>query len=125
MKQLLRILVVAWSTAAFAVSCPGGQAKDGSAIIQLEESWARALEHKDSDAVACILADDFQDIDTYGQLRSRAESLAHIAKRRPWGNQLSDLQPHVLGDFGYVRGLNTVVDAEGKAVAKVRFTDVF
>ena len=125
MKQLLGFVVVIWSTAAFAMGCPSGQAKDGGALVQLEQSWAKALEHKDSDAVACILADDFQDIDTYGQVRSRAESLAHIAQRRPWGNQLSDLQPHVLGDFGYVRGLNTVVDAEGKTVAKIRFTDVF
>jgi hypothetical protein len=31
----------------------------------------------------------------------------------------------VNGDFGYIRGLATAVDAQGKVVAKVRFTDVY
>ena len=125
MKQLVWVIVVVWSPVAFAVGCPSGQAKDEGALVQLEQSWAKALEHKNSDTVACILAAEFQDIDPYGQVHSRTESLARIAQRSPWGNQLSDLQPHVYGDFGYVRGLNTVVDAEGKTIAKVRFTDIF
>ena len=125
MKQLLRIMVVILSTAAFGVSCPSDLPKDGKALVQLEQSWAKALERKDSDVVSCILADEFQDIDTYGQVHSRSESLAGIAQRRPGANQLSDLQPHVHGDLGYVRGLNTVSDPEGKTLARVRFTDIF
>jgi ketosteroid isomerase-like protein len=110
---------------AFASSCPVGQTKDEAALVQLEQSWAQALERHDSDAVACILADEFQDIDPDGNLRERAESLARIAHRRPGRNQLSELYPHVYGEVGYVRGLNTVLDAEGKALARVRFTDIF
>jgi ketosteroid isomerase-like protein len=110
---------------AYGGSCPTGQAKDEGALVQVEQSWAEALERQDADAVGCILADEFQNIDTEGQLHDRAESLAHIAHRRPGRNQLSELRPHVYGEFGYVRGLNTVVDVEGKIRAKVRFTDIF
>jgi hypothetical protein len=31
----------------------------------------------------------------------------------------------VYGEVGYVRGLNTVTDGDGKILAKVRFTDIF
>jgi hypothetical protein len=110
---------------AFASSCPKGQAKDESALVQLEQSWAQALERHDSDAVGCILAGEFQDIDPNGNLHDRAESLANIPHRRPGHNQLSELHPHVYGEFGYVRGLNTVMEAEGKIRAKIRFTDIF
>jgi hypothetical protein len=110
---------------AFGGSCPTGQAKDGDALVQLEQSWALALERHDSDAVSCILAEEFRDVDPDGKLHDRAENLASIVHRRPGRNQLSELHPHVYGEFGYVRGMNTVMDAEGKARAKVRFTDIF
>jgi Domain of unknown function (DUF4440) len=110
---------------AFGGSCPTGQAKNESALVLLEQSWAQALERHDSDAVGCILAEEFQDVDPDGKLHDRAESLANIPHRRPGRNQLSELHPHVYGTFGYVRGLNTVLDAEGKTRAKVRFTDIF
>ena len=110
---------------AFAASCPTGQMKNESALVQLEQSWAHALEQHDADAVGCILGEEFQDIEPDGELRDRSSSLAHIAHRRPGHNQLSELAAHVHGDFGYVRGLNTVLDPEGKALARVRFTDIF
>ena len=110
---------------AFAGSCPTGQTKDESALVQLEQSWAQALDRHDSDAVGCLLADEFQEVDHDGMLRDRAENLASAVHRRPGRNQLSELHPHVYGEFGYVRGLNTVMDAGGKPRAKVRFTDIF
>jgi hypothetical protein len=35
------------------------------------------------------------------------------------------MRAHVEGDSGFTRGLATLVDASGKIVARVRFTDVF
>lgn len=113
------------SCAAFAADCPAGQAKDGAELLKIEHTWAKALEQKDAVAVGCILADDFQDAGVYGELHNREEALAHIAQRGPGSNRLSEMQPHVFGEVGYVRGLNTVIDAQGHAVAKVRFTDIF
>jgi hypothetical protein len=35
------------------------------------------------------------------------------------------MHAHVEGNSGFTRGLATLVDAAGKVVARVRFTDVF
>jgi hypothetical protein len=111
--------------ASFAAGCPTNQPKDGSALVQLEQNWAEALARHDADAVGCILADEFQDVDPEGQLHNRAETLAAIPHRKPGTNQLSELTPQVYGDFGYIRGLATLVDAGGNTRARVRFTDVY
>jgi hypothetical protein len=58
-------------------------------------------------------------------LHDRAEALAGIAKRRPGSNELSEMHAHISGDAAFARGLNTVKDANGNIVAKVRFTDIF
>src|SRR5258708_33025331 len=108
-----------------AANCPAAEAKDGNALIQLEQAWASALEVHDSGAVGCILAREFQDTDPNGTLRDRAETLAQIPHRRPGKNILSELDPHVFGDFGYIRGLATLVDGQGKILAQVRFTDIY
>ena len=108
-----------------AANCPSAQLKDGNALVQLEKAWASALEVHDADAVGCMLADEFQDADPNGKLHGRAETLAQIPHRRPGKNLLSELDPHVFGDFGYIRGLATLVDAQGKTLAEVRFTDIY
>ena len=106
-------------------TCPASQPKNESTLLQLEQSWAKALEQHDSTTVSCILADEFEDADVNGQLHHRAETLARIPRRSPSQNHLEDLKAHVFGDFAYVRGLNRVTDPSGKPVAQVRFTDVF
>jgi ketosteroid isomerase-like protein len=108
-----------------AARCAAPQAKDDHALIELEQAWAQALEAHDADAVACILAEEFQDADPNGALHGRTETLAQIPHRRPGKNILSELDPHRFGDFGYIRGLATLVDAQGKTVARVRFTDIY
>lgn len=108
-----------------AATCPSGQAKDGSALIQQEQRWAKALEQHDSEALGCILGDEFQDFDPDGIVHDRADTLAGVPHRRPGSNHLSELQPHVYGEIGYIRGLATLVDAEGKVRARVRFTDIY
>ena len=125
MRLTIWLALVMLSPAAFAADCPAGQAKDGAELLKIEHTWAKALEQKDAAAIGCILGDDFQDAGVYGELHTREEALAHVAQRAPGSNQLSEMQPHVFGDMGYVRGLNSVLDAQGHAVAKVRFTDIF
>ncbi len=126
MKSLLCLaLLVLLSLPLFAAPCPSPQARDGNALIQLEQTWAQALEAHDADAVGCILAEEFQDADPGGKLHTRSETLAQIPHRRPGKNVLSELDPHVFGDFGYIRGLATLVDGQGKTKARVRFTDIY
>jgi ketosteroid isomerase-like protein len=125
MKYSLWLLLLFLCPLGFGSGCPGGQAKDGAALAQREQAWAKALEQHNADAVGCILADEFQDLDPDGKLHDRAETLANVGHRKPGSNQLSELQPHVYGDFGYIRGLATLINPDGKTVARVRFTDIY
>jgi ketosteroid isomerase-like protein len=126
MTLLLCVAILALSTQSLlAGPCPAPQARDGATLIQLEQAWAQALEVHDADAVGCILAEEFQDADPDGKLHTRAETLAQIPHRRPGKNILSELDPHVFGDFAYIRGLATLVDGQGKTKARVRFTDIY
>lgn len=109
----------------WAETCPAHQAQDGDTLLQIEQNWAQALQQKNVDAVACIIADSFEDAGVDGQVQNRDQALAHIPQRRAGSNTLSDMHAHVYGDSGYVRGLNTVKDANGTPVAQVRFTDIF
>ena len=109
----------------FATDCPTSEVKDGTALILLEQTWAKSLELRDADAVGCILAEEFQDADPEGKLHNRAETLAQIANRRPGRNILSELDPHIFGHVGYIRGLATLVDLDGNVRARVRFTDIY
>jgi hypothetical protein len=102
----------------FAANCPAGPVKDGTALILLKQTWAKALEVQDAEAVGCILGEEFQDADPEGKPHNHAETLAQISHPRP-------LDPHVLGDSGFIRGLATLVDREGDVRARVRFTDIY
>ena len=124
-KLALWLALLSVPAAAFAADCPKNQPKDGSALVQLENAWAEALSHHDADAVGCILADEFQDVDPDGQLHDRAETLAAVPHRKPGVNRLSELKPQVHGDVGYIRGLATLVDGDGNVKARVRFTDIY
>ena len=110
---------------AFAADCPKNQPKTEAALIALEQNWAAALSRKDANTVACMLADEFEDADVDGSLHTRSQTLEHIPNKKPGVNHLSELRAHVDGNFGFTRGLATLVDGSGKVVARVRFTDVF
>jgi ketosteroid isomerase-like protein len=124
-KILLVLLIVLSSLSALAATCPKSVPKTETALINLENSWADALSRKDADTVACLLADEFEEADVDGSLHRRAENLEKIPNRKPGVNHLSEMRAHVEGNMGYTRGLAELVDASGKIVARVRFTDVF
>jgi ketosteroid isomerase-like protein len=117
--------LLALTLSAFGSDCPANQPKTESALIELEGNWAAALSRKDADTVACMVAAEFEDADVDGSLHTRSQMLEHIPKRQPGTNQLSEMRAHVDGNAAFVRGLNTVIDASGKTVARVRFTDIF
>jgi len=126
MKILILLAVLlALAFSAFAADCPKNQPKTEAELIELEQNWAAALSRKDAAAVGCLLADEFEDADVDGSLHTRGQTLEHIPNRKPGVNHLSEMRAHVEGNSGFTRGLATLVDASGKVVARVRFTDVF
>jgi Domain of unknown function (DUF4440) len=121
---LLLVLFLACVTAAFA-SCPSTEAKDENTLLLQEETWAKALDEHDSATIDCLLAAEFQDADVNGATHERTEALAHVSQPRSGSNHLEQMKARVYGDTAFVRGLNRVMDPSGKAVASVRFTDIF
>jgi hypothetical protein len=113
------------SSSALGADCPHNQPKTDAALVELEQNWAAALARKDADAVACMLATEFEDADVDGSLHTRSETLEKIPHKKPGVNHLSELRGQVEGNSGYTRGLATLVDGSGKVIARVRFTDVF
>lgn len=123
--MLVFLLAVASSWTAFAAACPKTQPKIPQALIDLEHNWAKALENKDAGAVACILAPEFVDTAPDGEVRNREQTLAAIAQRKNSTNELRDLSVTMLDNAAVVHGANHVLDASGREIAVVRFTDVF
>ena len=123
MKFAMWMLIL--SSLAHAAPCPAAQTKNGDALVQIEQVWARSLEQSDIAALGCILAAEFEDAGPDGKLTDRATTLAKAAEHRAVHHELSKMQAHVQDDFGYVRGLATALNAQGKVVATVRFTDVY
>ena len=110
---------------AVAGPCPKGEPRDNHALIQIEQTWARALEQRDAASLSCILANEFEDTGPDGTLTNRAATLAKAAEHPALHHDLTDLHAHVQGDFGYILGLATAINAQGNIVARVRFTDVY
>ena len=125
MKTLIALVLILVSLPTLAADCPKNQPRTEAALLQLEQHWADALSRKDADTVACMVADEFEDADVDGSLHTRSQMLARIPERRPGSNHLTEMHAHVEGSFGFVRGLNQVLDPSGKLVARVRFTDIF
>jgi hypothetical protein len=76
------------SSSAFASNYPLNQSKNQAAVVEIEHSWARALDHHDLEAVGCILAQQFQDADIEGKPGKREETLAGVS-HRPSDNRYS------------------------------------
>lgn len=123
MKYAMWVLLLC--PVAIAAPCPSGHARDNNALIQIEQTWARALEQRDAASLSCILADEFEDTGPDGALTNRAAALAKGAAHPALHHDLTDLHAHMHGDFGYIRGLATAINPQGKIVARVRFTDVY
>ena len=126
MKILILLAVLlAPASSALVADSPKDQPQTEAALIELEHNWAAALSRKEAAPVACMVADEFEDVDVDGSLHTRSQTLEHIPHRKPGTNHLTEMRAHVEGNSGFTRGLATLVDAAGKVVARVRFTDVF
>jgi ketosteroid isomerase-like protein len=93
-------------------------------IEQVERDWLAALRNDDRAALGRILADDFTDISVHGEVRHKAEAVAHRVAPDTV-QHVHDLQVRVYADTAVATGINTVHSrAQGWSV-DVAFTDVF
>src|SRR5258708_32868904 len=116
MKHLIWVLLLC--PLAYGAGCPKAQVKKESALVQAEQTWARALEQRDAATLGCLLAEEFEDADPSGKLTDRAITLAGVATRRAGHNELSELTEDVNRVVEYIRGLTTEKYVQGKVVAR-------
>ena len=109
---------------AHGAACPTGQARNEATLVQMENAWARMLEQHDLPGLECMLATEFEEAGTTGQLMDRSQMLAAAAVSGKVHYQLSELHARVYGDFGYVRGAGVAL-TPGRPPRKTRFTDIF
>jgi hypothetical protein len=110
---------------AYASPCPTGQTRDEATLIQIEHTWAQALEKHDASALECILASNFEEAGPDGQLFDRSNMLNRARNPERVHYELSEMHGHVYGDAGFVRGMGVAMGGDGKVRAKTRFTDIF
>jgi ketosteroid isomerase-like protein len=125
MKFILPLLLLSSFSLAQGQGCQTGQQKDSATLAKIEKDWVRAVEQHDKAALACILADEFEEAGSDGSLTDRNAMLASAAKPSPVHFEFSDLHAHVHDNFAYVRGVGGTRSADGTFHAKNRFTDIF
>lgn len=89
-----------------------------------EAAWVKALTEKDGVGLGCLLDPGFYDSGWRGGLRDRSQALA-MGKRSKFLQRIRIERMRVLDDTGLVWGINEIHNSAGKAIAQVRFTDVF
>ena len=125
MKSVFALLLLSlMCSAARCTACPTDQRKDEATLVQVEQTWVRAVEQHDLAALGCILADEFEEADFAGSLIERSAMLASAAKPSNGHYELADLHVRVYGETAYVRGKGVLND-KGVRTEKSRFTDIF
>lgn len=109
-----------------AVDCAGfRQPHSAAGVIAAENAWVKALTTRDGKALSCILAPGFMDMAWNGELHSRGEVLAGLAKRPSNAIKLSNLKVELSGDRAVARGVNTATKPDGSLIGRVKFEDMF
>lgn len=105
-------------------ACVRAASPDPARLLQLEQSWLRAAEARDIDALRRILSDDYVDINYAGVLRSKSDALRapNVTARKPT-QTLSQEKVRIYGSTAVVTGLGTLVT--GSHTYQWRYTDVF
>jgi len=99
--------------------------KTAETVLRAEKNWASALQSRNADSLACILAPEFKDTQWNGHVATREEIIASIAKRPDTKINLSAMDVAIYGDVAVLHGVNTVTGPKGKLLVRLRFTDVF
>jgi ketosteroid isomerase-like protein len=107
-----------------ACACAQAAAPAAAPLLQLEQTWLRAAQSRDIQALKQILSDDYVDINYAGILRGKSDALrAPNVTSRKTTQTLSQQKVRMYGSTAVVTGLGTLV--AGSHRYQWRFTDVF
>lgn len=95
------------------------------AVLDTEAKWLKAVDTRDPNMLAQILADNFMHVTYQGQIRLRDQEVALAEKRKPYKQSTS----YQTVDFpsstvAVVHGIDTITQG-GKPVMWLRYTDVY
>ncbi len=99
-----------------------------TAVLDLENQWAKAALENNADALAALLAEDFVSLESDGTERTKADVVARTKKAKWTTFQVSGMKVTVHGDSAIVTGQWTGVgtDGGGQSVnAKERWVDTW
>jgi hypothetical protein len=125
-KVAFAVVLFAAASAPAMADCPTlHQPRDAATVIGVENAWVHALDKKDVNGLACILAPGFADATWDGNVWTRERVIGALPHRKPHAIHLSNVKAHVDGDAAVVRGVNTLMQPDGKLIAALDFTDMF
>lgn len=126
---------VKFAAFAFAVlpvlACSGTRAAplagdgDRARIVALEQHWLAAIRSGNRRALENILADGFTDVTINGEMRDRADAIAHVVAPAGTTQTITRLNVRVFGDTAIATGINAVHSKVQGWTVEVAFTDVF
>jgi Domain of unknown function (DUF4440) len=120
-----RALLAAVAAALLLASTAYGGPSDTDELVHLEHRWLAAAMQRDTSVLDEILADDFIDVNSRGEVRDKADHLRSTSAPAHTRQTLGELKVRIYGPAAVVTGLNTIAAPDGSFTARVRFTDVF
>jgi hypothetical protein len=100
------------------------QGRDEHTVLGIEHDWLRALIERDRVTLDRILADDFVDSNSKGELHTKRQVLEGLGAPRPYSQHLRDIKIQLYGSMAVARGVNENSGKNGRIVTRIRFTDV-
>ncbi len=102
--------------------------KDPQVVKEVEKEWLQAYGERNTPALDCILADDFEIgsmPDEKGEIHDKKHVLDWVAQRSPTTQKIERLELEPNGDLEFVRGIYSMNGRNGEVLARYQFMDVF
>jgi ketosteroid isomerase-like protein len=129
MKKIFLSVAILLFSASLAAAQQSTSSDEGARVLALESAWNHALEAKDTQALAKLLANTFLSVDIDGSVQSKSEFLASIKAPDYLPSQAATEQSsvQVYGDSAVVVGVFRIKGTEkGKAYShRERFVDTW
>lgn len=98
---------------------------DETALLALEQSWAKASSVHDEAVLDKVLDDSYVEVTASGTRRSKADALAAPGLPAGSSQSLDQLEVRVSGDIAIVTGVNYYSPASDALAIKLAFTDIY
>jgi ketosteroid isomerase-like protein len=127
----MRLLALAllFCAASTAIAFDSGREKDVAALTRLSNDWDAAIIRKDEKAIAGNMAEDFRQIDGYGNLETKQSFVAGIVDPKltidPY--TVEEFEVRLYGDTALLSGRTDMTGKyDGKAFASsYRYIDIY